>query len=136
MPIRKLTGRRAVVLDGCRTPFARAQTAFADLTPYELGRAAVAGLLNRGAVAPDAVDLVVMGTVLADPATSNLAREVALATSIPETCPAYTVTAACASSNVAIANAVLAIAGGAADVAIAGGAEVLSDPPIRYRRAV
>jgi acetyl-CoA acyltransferase len=136
MANRKLTGRRVVVVDGCRTPFARSQTVFADLTPYELGRQAVAGLLRRGSVAPDLVDYVVMGTVLADPATSNLAREVGLACGVPESAPAYTVTAACASSNVAIANAVLAIGAGAADVAVVGGAEVLSDPPIRFRRPV
>lgn len=130
------TGRRVVVVDGCRTPFLRAQTGFADLTAYELGRQAVAGLLRRSAVDPAEVDYAVMGTVLADPATSNLAREVALASGIPESAPAYTVTAACASANVAIANAVLAIGAGAADVAVVGGAEVLSDPPIRFRRAV
>jgi acetyl-CoA acyltransferase len=71
-----------------------------------------------------------------EPSTSNLAREVALATSIPESTPAYTVTAACASANVAIHNAVDAIASGQVDVAIAGGADTLSDPPIRYRREV
>lgn len=134
MPKRRLNGRRVVVVDGCRTPFLRSQTAFAELTPYELGRQAVAGLLHRGNVEAAAVDLLVMGTVLSDPATSNLAREVGLATGIPESCPAYTVTAACASSNVSIVNSVLAIAAGMADVAIAGGAEVLSDPPIRFRR--
>ncbi len=67
-----------VVIDGCRTPFLRSGTAFTDLTTYDLGRMAVAGLLHRTRIDPDAVDLVVMGTVLADPATTNLAREVVL----------------------------------------------------------
>jgi acetyl-CoA acyltransferase len=125
-----------MVGDGGRTAFQRSQTAFADLTPYELGRAAVAGLLHRGHVDPAEVDYLVMGTVLQDPATSNLAREIGLASGVPESCPAYTLTAACASSNVAVENAVLALSAGLADVAIAGGAEVLSDPPIRYRRPV
>lgn len=129
-------GRRVVVVDGCRTPFVRSQTAFQDLSSYELGRLALAGLLNRGSVAAHDLDLVVMGTVLADPATSNLAREVALAAGVPKTCPAHTVSAACASSNVAVTTAVHAIAAGAAEVAIAGGAELLSDPPIRVSRAV
>jgi acetyl-CoA acyltransferase len=75
-----------------------------------------------------------MGTVLSDPAISNLAREVGLAAGLSTSCPAYTVSAACASGNVAVANAVLAIAAGQADVAVAGGAELLSDPPIRVRR--
>jgi acetyl-CoA acyltransferase len=134
MPRRTPTGRRTVVVDGARTPFARAQTVFADLTPYELGRIAVAGLLHRGHVAPSEIDFVVLGTVLADPATSNLAREVALAADISESAPAYTVTAACASSNFAVTDAVLAIGAGIADVAVVGGAESLSDLPIRLSR--
>jgi acetyl-CoA acyltransferase len=136
MPIRKLAGRRVLVVDGCRTPFLRSQTAFAELTSHELARMAIAGLIHRSGVDPAAVDLVVMGTVLADPATSNLAREAVLAAGLRESTPAFTVTAACASSNVAIVNAATAIASGLADVAIAGGAELLSDPPIRVRRPV
>ena len=136
MTTRRLSGRRVVVVDGCRTPFLRSGTGFAESSAYELGRMAVAGLLNRSRVAPDEVDQIVMGTVLQDPATSNLAREVGLASGLPESVPGYTVTAACASANVAIANAVSAIASGQADVVVAGGAELLSDPPIRYRRAI
>jgi 3-ketoacyl-CoA thiolase (EC 2.3.1.16) len=77
-----------------------------------------------------------MGTVLADPRTTNLARESALAAGLPASCPAFTVTAACASSNVAISGAVEAIASGAAEVIVAGGAETLSDAPIRFGREV
>ena len=127
---------RVAVLDGCRTPFLRSSTEFVDLSSYELGRAALAGLLGRGAIDPATIDLVVLGTVLQDPATSNLAREVALAAGVPPSTPAHTVTAACASANVAVATAVDAIAAGSASVAIAGGAEALSDPPIRFRGPV
>lgn len=136
MPRWNLNAKRVVVVDGCRTPFARSGTVFAEIGSYELGRMAVAALLQRGTVRPADVELVVLGTVMQETATSNLAREVALATSIPETTPAYTVTAACASANVAIHNAVDAIASGQIDVAIAGGADTLSDPPIRYKRAI
>lgn len=131
---RRLLGRPVVLVDGCRTPFLRAQTDFAELTPYELGRIAVAGLLHRVSIEPRQVDLVVLGTVLSDPKTSNLAREVALAAGLDPSSAAYSVSAACASANVAIANSVNAIASQLADVAIAGGAELLSDPPIRVRR--
>ena len=40
-----LPQRRVVVIDGCRTPFCRSGTAFNDLTTYDLGRMAVAGLV-------------------------------------------------------------------------------------------
>lgn len=136
MAARKLNGRTVVFAGGCRTPFLRAGAAFADVMAYELGAMALRGLLDRTGLDPGAVDRVVMGTVLADPRTTNLARESALAAGLPASCPAFTVTAACASSNVAISGAVEAIASGAADVVVAGGAETLSDAPIRFGREV
>lgn len=136
MAAKKLQGRTVVVVGGCRTPFLRSGTGYADLMAYELGAMAVSGLLQRTRVDPGAVDRLVFGTVIAEPKTSNLARETALACGLPPSCPAYTVTAACASSNVAIASAVEAIACGAADVVVAGGAETLSDVPIRFGREV
>jgi len=130
-------GRRsAVVVDGCRTPFLRSGTDFQDLRAYDLGAMAVSALLARSPVPLEEIGRVVMGTVLQDPQTSNLAREVALAARLPDACPAFTVTAACVSSNVAIAAAAAAIEIGEIDVAVAGGAETLSDVPIRFRRAM
>jgi fatty acid oxidation complex beta subunit FadI len=123
-----------VVVDGCRTPFLRSGADFVDLSAYDLGAMAVAGLLARSRVAPGDVERVVFGTVLQDPRTSNLAREVALGARLPESCPAFTVTAACISSNVAIASAASAIESGEVSLAIAGGAETLSDVPIRLKR--
>ena len=125
-----------VVVDGCRTPFLRSGTEFFDLTGYDLGRAAVAGLLQRTRIDPEIVELLVLGTVLQDPRTTNLAREVGLASGLPHSCVAHTVTMACVSSLQAFLDAMRAIQTGAAEVAIAAGADTLSDAPIRFRRAV
>jgi acetyl-CoA acetyltransferase family protein len=127
---------RVVVVDGCRTPFLRSGTDFNDLTAYDLGRMAVAGLLHRTRIDPTQVGLLVMGTVVADVGTTNLGREVALGAGLPVSCPAYTVTVACVSSLQSALDGVRAIQTGAADVVIAAGAETLSDAPIRFRRAV
>ncbi|HMM36798.1 MAG TPA: thiolase family protein, partial [Thermoanaerobaculia bacterium] len=136
MAAKNVQGRTVVFAGGCRTPFLRAGGAFVDVMAYELGAMALRGLLDRTGLDPAAVDRVVMGTVLADPRTTNLARESALAAGLPAACPAFTVTAPCASSNVAISGAVEAIASGAAEVVVAGGAETLSDAPIRFGREV
>ena len=130
------SSHRVVVIDGCRTPFCRSGTAFRDLRSYDLGRMAVAGLLHRLPIDPAIVDLLVMGTVIADPATSNLGREVVLGTQLPDSCPAHTVSVACVSSLQSFVDCARAIATGDAEVAIAAGAETLSDAPIRYRRSV
>jgi acetyl-CoA acyltransferase len=128
--------RRVVVIDGCRTPFCRSGTVFRDLRSYDLGRMAVAGLIHRTGIDPGAVDLLVMGTVIADPATSNLGREVVLGSQLPVSCPAYTISVACVSSLQSFIDCARAIERGDAEVAIAAGAETLSDAPIRYRRSV
>jgi acetyl-CoA acyltransferase len=129
-------GRRVFVVDACRTPFLRSGTDFRDLTAYDLGRMAIAGLLHRTAIDARSIELVVMGTVIADPDTSNVARESALAADVPSSCPAYTTTAACISANLAVRQAAHAIAAGEIDVAVAGGTETLSDVPIRVSRPV
>ncbi len=128
--------RRVVVVDGRRTPFCRSGTSFNELTTYDLGRMAVSGLVQRTRIDPDLVDLLVMGTVIADPRTSNLGREVVLGTQLPTSCPAYTVSVACVSSLQAFLDCARAIQTGAAEVAIAAGAETLSDAPIRFKRPV
>jgi acetyl-CoA acyltransferase len=129
-------GRPVYVVDAARTPFLRSETDFRELTSYDLGRMAIAGLLQRTSIDPALVDLTVMGTVVANPDTSNVARESALAGGIPSSCPAHTVTAACISANIAFRDATHSIETGEADVAVAGGTETLSDVPIRFSRAL
>jgi acetyl-CoA acetyltransferase family protein len=127
---------RVMVVDGCRTPFCRSGTDFRDLSTYDLGRMAVSGLLHQTRIPPTEVELLVMGTVIADPATSNLGREVVLGTHLPVSCPAHTVSVACVSSLQAVLDCARAIQTGAVSVAIAAGAETLSDAPIRFRKPV
>lgn len=128
--------RDVYLLAGARTPFLRSEGAFSELMSYELAAHAIAGLLARTPVDPASLDRVVLGTVLADPRTTNLAREASLAAGVPNSVPAFTVTAACVSAGLAMTTAVEAIASGAASLVLAGGAESLSDAPIRFRRAV
>lgn len=128
--------REAVFVDGCRTPFLRSGTAFADLAAYDLARMALKGLLVRTGIDAHVVERVVMGCVIQDVRTSNVAREASLAAGFPSRVPAFTVTMACISSNQAIASCVDLIRTGQVDVAIAGGTETLSDVPIRLKKSV
>jgi acetyl-CoA acyltransferase len=128
--------RTPVLIDGCRIPFQRAGTAYTDLMAYDMGRMALKGLLMRTGVDTDIVDRVVMGTVIQDVETSNIAREAALGAGFPNHVPAFTVTMACISSNQAITSGADLIRGGLADTIVAGGTETMSDPPIRFQRSV
>lgn len=128
--------KNIVLIDGCRTPFLRAGTDYFDLMTYQLGQVAIKGLLNKTGIDPKEIDTVVMGTVVSNIKTSNVARESALGAGIPYTTPCYTVTQACISANRAIATAIGQMAIGQADVIIAGGVDSASDTPIGYKKGM
>lgn len=128
------TGLNAVLVDGCRIPFQRSGTAYNDLMAYDLGRMALEGLLARTGIDPSWIDRVIMGTVIQEVKTSNVARESSLGAGIPEKVPAHTVTMACISSNMAITSGVDLIRGGQAGIVVAGGTETMSDIPVRFRK--
>lgn len=136
MPIQDSDGRQPVLIDGCRTPFLRSGTGYVDLRAYDLGRLAVKGVLARTGFDPAKLDRVILGTVVHDVDTPNVAREAALAAGVPASVPANTVSLACISSNQAIADACALIMIDQADAVVAGGTDTLSDPPIRFQRAV
>ena len=117
------------IIAGCRTPFLRSGTDFADLTAVELGKVAVRDAVGRSGLRAEDVDHLIYGTVVHDVQAPNIAREVGLAV-LPKTVPAVTVSRACASANQAIADATQLIEMGQADVVVAGGAESLSRIPI------
>lgn len=124
----------AVLLDGARLPFQRSGTGYKKLTAYDLGRMAIEGLIARSPIRPGQLERVIMGCVIQDVNTSNVARESALGAGIPDSVPAYTVTMACISSNQAITSAADLIRSGQAEIILAGGTETMSDIPIRFRK--
>jgi acetyl-CoA acyltransferase len=130
------TGRRVAIVAGVRTPFARAGTAFKDLSAIELGKRCVAELIQRTNLDGDLVEAIVYGTVVPSVLAPNIAREVSLMPVLPRGCQAYTVSRACASANQAITDAADQIALGHHDVVIAGGAESLSTVPILHSRSM
>ncbi len=127
-------GRRAVVVAGLRTPFAKAGTALRDATAVELARHCTRELLYRTELPGSEVDEVILAQVLPSPLVGNVAREVSLLPQLPRTVPAYTLNRACASGAQAICNAADQIHAGHADVVLAGGVESLSDIPILHTR--
>ncbi|MEX0720731.1 MAG: acetyl-CoA C-acyltransferase [Balneolaceae bacterium] len=134
MPDKSPHSFNAVLVDGCRIPFQRSGTNYNDLMAYDLGRMAIEGLLARNTVDPADIDRVIMGSVIQEVKTSNVARESALGAGIPATIPAFTTTMACISSNQAIASGVDLIRSGQAKIILAGGTETMSDIPVRFKK--
>ena len=129
-------GRRVAIVAGVRTPFARSGTTLKDYTALDLGKFAVAELMQRTNLDGALVELLVYGTVLPSVTAPNIAREVSLLPHFPRTVQAYTVGRACASANQAITDAADQIALGHADIAVAGGAESLTQVPILHSRGM
>ena len=127
-------GRRAAIVAGLRTPFAKSATVFRDVSAVALARHAVRELVVRSEVDGREVDEIVFGQVVPSVLTPNVAREVSLLPQLLPSIPAYTLNRACASAAQAIANAADQIALGHADTVIAGGVESLSDIPILHSR--
>lgn len=129
-------GRPVVLVDGVRTPFRRSGSDYIGLTTYDLARDALAGILERTNLSPEAVEYVSMGTVMPSALNPNIARDAMLGASIPQHIPAHSISMACISANRAITSVANMIALGQYDVALAGGVEVLSDVPVGFKKEV
>ncbi|HEU4522342.1 MAG TPA: acetyl-CoA C-acyltransferase FadI [Thermoanaerobaculia bacterium] len=125
---------RVAVIRGVRTPFAKSGTHYARLTALDLGKFAVAELLERSGIDPNDVQEVIFGNVIPSVKAPNIAREIVLGTGMPRKIAGFTVGKACASANQAITSAADLIFRGYADTVVAGGAESLSDVPILFSR--
>ena len=129
-------GRRAAIVAGLRTPFARSGSVLRDVPAVALARHAARELLYRSELAGHEVDQVIWGQVVPSVLVPNVAREVSLLPQFPRTIPAYSLNRACASSCQAVADAHDQIVQGFADVVLAGGVESLSDVPILHSRGM
>ncbi|MES1244870.1 MAG: acetyl-CoA C-acyltransferase FadI [Acidobacteriota bacterium] len=127
-------GGRIAIVDGCRTPFIKSGTDFANMDVVDLASVAAAELVARSGVDPEEIDLSVFGVVVPALHAPNLGREVVFRTSLPFRIPGVTVNLACASSTRALTFGAGAILSGEAEVVLAGGAESLSNVPIQFSR--
>src|SRR5687767_1305077 len=129
-------GRRVAIVDGVRTPFTKAGTAFKGISAIDLGKLCVAELIQRTNLDGKEIQALVFGTVIPNVVAPNIAREISLMPLLPKGVQAFTVSRACASANQAITDAADQILLGHMDVAIAGGSESLSNVPILHSQGM
>ncbi|HVS38979.1 MAG TPA: thiolase family protein [Gemmataceae bacterium] len=120
------------ILEGARTPFAKANGVFASLPAQELGRIAAVEAMRRADLRPDQIDQVVVGNVVQPADAANIARVVALKAGVPADRIAHTVQRNCASGMEAITTAAQLIRLGEAKMVLAGGVESMSRIPLLY----
>jgi len=120
------TSDRVVVVSGARTPFARARTVFAKMSPAALGGVTLRETVARSGIDPKLIDEVYYGIVAAPAEGSNISREALFDSGLPPTIPCTTVNRYCASSAEASAGIMAKILSGQIEIGIAGGVESIS----------
>ena len=120
------------ILEGVRTPFAKAFGPLAGVSARELGRVAAVEALRRADLQPEQVDQVIFGNVATPADAANIARVIALTAGVPRDRIAHTVSRNCASGMEAITTAAQLIQLDEARVVLAGGTESMSQIPLIY----
>jgi acetyl-CoA acyltransferase len=124
------------IVDGIRTPFAKAGEELSDIPADELGQMVLSEVLLRTDCDAERLDEVIMGNVAMPPDAMNIARVCALKAGIPESVPAYTVHRNCASGMESVSSALEKMNAGYGEVFLAGGTESMSNIPFFYRDEV
>jgi acetyl-CoA acyltransferase len=121
--------RDVVLVEGVRTPFAKAGTKLKKVHPAELGKIALQQLIAQTNLDVNLVDEVIIGNTGSPADAVNISRVVALNAGIPQKTSAYTVHRNCASAMESISNGFEKIKSGTMDVILAGGTESMSQMP-------
>lgn len=124
------------ILGGLRTPFVKAGTHFSHLSALDLGKELLNRLPTGLGLDPGLIEEFWFSSVMLDPSTPNLAREILLKSELPNNIPSHFVSNNCISGLVAIAAATEAVASGRVGLCLAGGAESMSNPTLVYRHKV
>lgn len=121
----------AYIVAAARTAGGRRNGRLSGWHPADLGARIIDALLARTDADPSMIDDVVLGCVSqAGEQSTNLARNVVLASSLPERVPATTIDRQCGSSQQALHFAAQAVMSGTMDMVIAAGAESMSRVPM------
>ncbi len=118
-----------VILGAARTPQGKFLGALKSLTAAQLGTLAVKGAVERSRIAPEAVDEVILGQVVAAGSGQAVARQAWLNAGYPDRVGGLMVNKACGSGMKAIMLAASALKAGDGLLYVAGGVESMSNAP-------
>src|SRR3989338_1119857 len=121
--------RDVVIVDGVRTPFAKAGTKLKTVHAAQLGQVALKELIARTNLNVNLVDEVILGNTGSPSDAVNIARVVALNSGFPLSTSAVSVHRNCASALESITSGFERIRSGTMDIIVAGGTENMSQMP-------
>jgi acetyl-CoA acyltransferase len=116
-----------VIIEGFRTPYAKAGTVLKNVSAVDLGAAIVKEVMVRTGIDPQSIDEVIVGNAGMPADAANIARVIALRAGLPERIPAYSVQRNCASGMQAAASAYAQIIAGMSEIVLVGGVESMSN---------
>ncbi len=128
--------RRVAILGGARIPFARANSAYAEVSNQDMLMAVFRSLVEKFSLKGEKIGEVAAGAVIKHSRDWNLARESTLGSGLHPTTPAYDLQRACGTSLSAIVQLGYRVALGEIDCAIGGGADSTSDIPLSYGKGL
>jgi acetyl-CoA C-acetyltransferase len=121
----------AYIVEAVRTAGGRRNGKLAGWHPADMGAEILNALVERSGIDPQVIEDVIFGCVTqAGEQSFAFARNVVLASVLPQSVPAVTIDRQCGSSQQAVQFAAQAIMSGMQDVVIAGGAESMSRVPM------
>jgi acetyl-CoA C-acetyltransferase len=122
---------QAYIVEAVRTAGGRRKGALAGWHPADMGGEVLNALVDRSGIDPAAIEDVVLGCVTqAGEQGFAFARNVVLASKLPQSMPAVTIDRQCGSSQQAVQFAAQAVMSGTQDVVVAAGAESMTRVPM------
>jgi acetyl-CoA C-acetyltransferase len=123
------------IVSVARTPIGAFNGSLASLSAPQLGAIAIKGALEKAGVAPEMVNEVFMGNVIASGLGQAPATQAMIYAGIPNTVPATIINKVCASGSKAIMVGAQSIMMGINDIVVAGGMESMSNIPYYLEKA-
>jgi acetyl-CoA acetyltransferase family protein len=128
------TRERIAIIDGIRTPMAKAGGPLKNTQADDLGAYIVRQIIERNPIAPEEFDEVIIGNVAQPAHAANISRVIALKAGLPNSVPAYTVHRNCASGMESMTTAASKLIMQEGDIYLAGGAESMSNIPLFFNK--
>ena len=123
---------RIAIIDGLRSPVAKANGKLNDVSADTLGAIITKELVLRNNLKYEQFDEVIIGNVAQPANSANIARVMAIKAGFPQSTPAYTVHRNCASGMQSISSAIEKIHSNQGDLYLVGGMESMSNIPLLY----
>jgi acetyl-CoA C-acetyltransferase len=127
--------KEVVIVGAARTAIGSYGGTLTPLSAVELGKIAAVDAIKRAGINKELIDEVIIGNVLSAGLGQNVARQVALASGLPESVSAMTINKVCGSGLRAVSLAAQLIKAGDANVVLAGGTESMSNAPYLVKNA-